>query len=66
MEMNIEDAKRFYIQECHDIGLIPVPVTYMTYDHYSEKYTLGNDKDGDFADLEPNGKVVAMHWNTKP
>ena len=46
--MNIEKAKQAYLDECHKIGKVPQHVTYMTYDQYSEKYTLGNESDGDF------------------
>ena len=64
-EMNIEKAKMAYIQECHKLGAMPHSVSYMTYDPYSEKYTLGNTTQGDFADLEPDGRVVTMHWNKR-
>ena len=53
--MNIEKAKQAYLDECHKIGKVPQHVTYMTYDQYSEKYTLGNESDGDFVDMYPNG-----------
>jgi len=64
-ELNLAKAKQAYIDECHKVGLVPQHVTYMTYDHYTEKYTLGNDTNGDFVDMYPNGTITAMHWNTK-
>ena len=63
--MNLEKAKQAYLDECQKIGKVPQHVTYMTYDQYSEKYTLGNESDGDFVDMYPNGSVTAMHWNLK-
>ena len=62
--MDFQKAKMSYIKECHKIGLIPLMVSSMTYDKYSDQYTIGNSKDGDFADLHPDGKVIRMHWNT--
>lgn len=61
--LNIQDAKEAYIKECHEVGAMPRMVTYMTFDKYSEQYTVGNTTDGDVADLYPNGSVVRMHWN---
>ena len=63
--MNIEKAKQAYLDECHKIGKVPHHVTYMTYDQYSEKDTLGNESAGEFVDMYPNGSVTAMHWNLK-
>ena len=42
---------------------MPRMVTYMTFDKHSELYTIGNTRDGDIADLQPNGFVKNMHWN---
>lgn len=61
--LNIQDAKEAYIKECHEVGAMPRMVTYMTFDKYSEQYTIGNTRDGDIADLQPNGFVLRMHWN---
>ena len=61
--LSLDKAREAYVNECNKVGLIPLAVTTMIYDRYSEKYTLSNAKDGDFADLEPNGRVCAMHWN---
>ncbi|MAK54369.1 MAG: hypothetical protein CML17_00715 [Pusillimonas sp.] len=61
--MNIDEAKKSYMEECNKVGAMPRFVTYMTYDQYSEQYTIGNTKDGDVADLQPNGAVLRMHWN---
>jgi|TARA_R100000455_G_scaffold8124_1_gene3277 hypothetical protein len=61
--LNIQDAKEAYIKECHEVGAMPRMVTYMTFDKISELYTIGNTKDGDIADLQPNGFVQRMHWN---
>ena len=61
--LNIQDAKEAYIKECHAVGAMPRMVTYMTFDRYSEQYTIGNTRDGDIADLQPNGFVLRMHWN---
>ena len=61
--LNIQDAKEAYIKECHAVGAMPRMVTYMTFDKYSEQYTIGNTRDGDIADLQPNGFVLRMHWN---
>jgi len=63
--LNIQDAKEAYIKECHKVGVMPRMVTYMTFDNYSEQYTIGNTKDGDIADLQPNGFVLRMHWNSQ-
>jgi hypothetical protein len=63
-ELTFDKAKESYIFECQKVGLVPLHVTTMVYDKYSEKYTLSNSENGDFADLEPNGRVCAMHWNT--
>ena len=63
--VNFEEAKLAYIKECHAVGAMPCMVTAMTYDPYSEQYTLSNPKDGEFADLYPNGTVVRMHWNIR-
>lgn len=62
--MNIEKAKEAYLEECHKLGAMPRFVEYMTFDKYSEQYTIGNSKDGEIADLQPNGFVLRMHWNT--
>ena len=62
--LNIQQAKEAYIKECHDLGVMPRSVTYMTFDNYSEQYTIGNSRDGDIADLQPNGFVLRMHWNS--
>ena len=62
-ELTFDKAKEAYISECQKVGLVPLHVTTMIYDKYSEKYTLSNSENGDFADLEPNGRVCAMHWN---
>lgn len=64
MEMNIEDAKWHYLEECRKLGKNPYPVTAMTYCPYSEKYTLSNERDGEFVDLHPNGTVASMHWKS--
>ena len=61
--LNIQDAREAYIKECHKVGAMPRMVTYMTFDKYSELYTIGNTRDGDIADLQPNGFVKNMHWN---
>ena len=61
--MDIEKAKRAYMEECNKVCAMPRFVSYMTYDQYSEQYTLGNTTDGDVADLQPNGAVLRMHWN---
>ena len=61
--LNIQDAKEAYIKECHEVGAMPRMVTYMTFDKYNELYTIGNTRDGDIADLQPNGFVRNMHWN---
>ena len=61
--MDIEKAKRAYMEECNKVGALPRFVSYMTYDQYSEQYTLGNTTDGDVADLQPNGAGLRMHWN---
>lgn len=63
-DLTFDKAKEAYIYECQKVGLVPLHVTTMVYDKYSEKYTLSNSENGDFADLEPNGRVCAMHWNT--
>ncbi|HAB37216.1 MAG TPA: hypothetical protein DCE52_04285 [Rhodobacteraceae bacterium] len=60
--MNIDQAKRSYIDECNKVGKLARPVSYMTFDKYSEQYTIGNRSDGDIADLQPNGNVIRMHW----
>ena len=62
--LNIQQAKEAYIKECHEIGAMPRMVTYMTFDNYSEQYTISNTQDGDIADLQPNGFVLRMHWNS--
>ena len=62
--LNIQQAKEAYIKECHDLGVMPRSVTYMTFDNYSEQYTIGNSRDGDIADLQPNGFVLRMPWNS--
>ena len=61
--LNIQDAREAYIKECHKVGAMPRMVTYMTFDKYSELYTIGNTRDGAIADLQPNGFVKNMHWN---
>jgi len=61
--MNIDQAKTSYVDECNKVGKLPRPVSYMTFDKYSEQYTIGNRSDGDIADLQPNGFVIRMHWN---
>tara|TARA_R100001163_G_scaffold33057_1_gene25631 strand:- start:3649 stop:3846 length:198 start_codon:yes stop_codon:yes gene_type:complete len=61
--MDIEKAKKAYMEECNKLGTMPRFVSYMTYDQYSEQYTIGNTTDGDVADLQPNGFVLRMHWN---
>ena len=60
--MNIDQAKASYVDECNKVGKLPRPVSYMTFDKYSEQYTIGNRSDGDIADLQPNGFVIRMHW----
>jgi hypothetical protein len=64
--MNIEKAKDSYIRECHKVGKVPLIVSSMTYDKISEQYTLSNSRDGEFADLSPDGSVLRMHWNGGP
>ena len=59
--MNFEEAKMAYIMECKNVGKMPRIVTTMTWDRISEQYTLSN-KDGDFADIRPDGQVIRMHW----
>ena len=61
--LNIQDARETYIKECHKVGAMPRMVPYMTFDKHSELYTIGNTRDGDIADLQPNGFVKNMHWN---
>ena len=62
-DLNIDQARYAYIKECHEVGAMPRTVTYMTFDKISELYTIGNTKDGDIADLQPNGSGRRMHWN---
>jgi hypothetical protein len=62
--MDIQKAKTSYVSECQKVGLVPLMVSSITYDKYSDQYTIGNSKDGDFADLHPDGTVIRMHWNT--
>jgi|TARA_B100001094_G_scaffold107757_1_gene103758 hypothetical protein len=59
--MNFDEAKMAYIMECRKVGKLPEIVTTMIWDRISEQYTLSN-KDGDIADLEPNGRVIRMDW----